>query len=84
MYNNLTPPVASSVLGAISAALGVCPFILLFLGGKIRKRSRVAKALAHEEELKRQKMVQERERNMRRQLRRQAKEARMKNETQQA
>lgn len=49
-YTRLTPPVASSVLGAIAAVLGLTPFVLLAFGAKIRSVSRVAKALQQEEE----------------------------------
>lgn len=76
MYNNLTPPIASTILGVISAALGVCPFLLYFFGPAIRKRSRVAQALAREEKAKREKMEHERERNAHRKRRQEAKDKR--------
>lgn len=66
MYDNLTPPIASTVLGVIAAVLGICPFMLFFFGGKIRSKSRVAKALAAEEEQRMIKMQHERERNEKR------------------
>jgi len=50
MYNNLTPPVASSVLGGIALVLGACPFILFFYGEKIRKMSKVVQQLEKDEE----------------------------------
>lgn len=40
MYRNLTPPVASSVLGAVALLLGVFPFILLKWGPAIRRISK--------------------------------------------
>lgn len=70
MYRNLSPPIASTILGVIAAVLGVCPFMLFFFGGKIRSKSRVAKALAAEEEQRMIKMKREREKNERRAARR--------------
>lgn len=66
MYHNLTPPIASTVLGAIAAVLGICPFLLMAYGAKIRSKSRVARALQREEEEIEEKMRLERERNARR------------------
>lgn len=66
MYQNLTPPIASTVLGAIAAVLGICPFMLIAYGAKIRSKSRVARALQQEEEEAEEKMRLERERNARR------------------
>lgn len=66
MYHNLGPPIASTVLGAIAAALGVCPFILFFYGAKIRSKSKVAKALAAHEQEVAERMQFEREKNERR------------------
>jgi MFS family permease len=69
MYHKLQPPVASTILGAIAAVLGACPFILFFFGRRIRAKSRVAQALAKQEEARRIKMERERQRNSRRQER---------------
>ena len=52
MYNNLTPPIASSVLGGIAAFLGIAPFILFFYGTWLRKHSLVLSQLARQEEEK--------------------------------
>ncbi|PWN48561.1 MFS general substrate transporter [Violaceomyces palustris] len=49
MYSSVSPPVASTILASIGALLGVVPFILLYYGEAIRKRSRAAVALEREE-----------------------------------
>lgn len=69
MYHRLTPPVASSVLAAITAVLGLIPFVLLAYGAKIRAASPVAKALQREEEdVKEQRRIS-REKQLRKQER---------------
>lgn len=50
MYHNLGAPYATTILACIAAALGTCPFVLLFFGPQIRAKSRVAKAMQKEEE----------------------------------
>lgn len=52
MYNDLTPPIASTVLGGIAAFLGIAPFILFFYGTYLRKHSLVLSQLARQEEEK--------------------------------
>lgn len=74
MYNNLGPPVASSVLAALAAVLGLTPFILMAFGPKIRSASRVAKALQREEEEAEEQKQVAREKELRRERRRRAKE----------
>ncbi|PWN39364.1 MFS general substrate transporter [Ceraceosorus guamensis] len=61
MYGNLRPPVASSILGAIAAILGLCPFFLLFFGERVRGMSKVARQIAKEEEERQESMQQQRE-----------------------
>ncbi|KAI9366994.1 major facilitator superfamily domain-containing protein [Aspergillus egyptiacus] len=46
MFNNLGFPEASSLLGAIGAALCLVPWVLAVYGGRIRARSRMASDLA--------------------------------------
>ncbi|CBF89363.1 hypothetical protein AN0498.2 [Aspergillus nidulans FGSC A4] len=46
MFNNLGFPEASSLLGAIGAALCLVPFVLAFYGQTIRAKSRMASELA--------------------------------------
>lgn len=69
MYHNLSTPIASTVLGVIAAVLGVCPFILFFYGERIRAKSKVAKALAAQEQETLERMQEEREKNERRERR---------------
>ena len=68
MYHNLEPAIASTILGIIAAVLGVCPFVLFFYGGVIRSKSKVAKALAEQEQASLDRMIHERERNEKRRL----------------
>ena len=49
MYENLSPPIASTVLASLAAVLGVVPFILMKYGQTIRSYSRAAMALEREE-----------------------------------
>lgn len=69
MYTNLRPAIASTILGTIAAVLGVCPFILFFYGAKIRSKSKVAKALAEQEQATKERMDLEREKNQKREKR---------------
>ncbi|EPQ30522.1 uncharacterized protein PFL1_02048 [Pseudozyma flocculosa PF-1] len=49
MYRQLTPRIASTVLGALAVALGIVPFILFRYGDRIRQHSKAAMALQREE-----------------------------------
>lgn len=49
MYDNLTFPIASSVLGAIAAAMACVVWLLIIYGHKLRARSKVAIALLQQE-----------------------------------
>lgn len=69
MYHNLEPAIASTILGAVAAVLGICPFILFFYGATIRSKSKVAKALAEKEQATKERMDLEREKNERRKKR---------------
>ncbi|CAO1638793.1 unnamed protein product [Sympodiomycopsis kandeliae] len=74
MYNNLTPPIATTILASITAVLGVCPFVLIFFGPQIRAKSRVAKAMEREEEELAETIRLEQEKEERRQRRKEQKE----------
>ncbi|KII84153.1 hypothetical protein PLICRDRAFT_46519 [Plicaturopsis crispa FD-325 SS-3] len=50
MYTRLGYPQASSLLGALAFAFSVVPFLLIAYGPRIRKRSRVAKQIAWQQE----------------------------------
>ncbi|KAN0064882.1 hypothetical protein ACQY0O_001939 [Thecaphora frezii] len=49
MYYKLSPPIASTVLASLAAALGIVPFVLMRYGGRIRQHSKAAMALRQEE-----------------------------------
>jgi len=59
MYTNLGYPQASSLLGALAFAFSIIPFLLMGYGPLIRKKSRVAKQIAWQQE----KRAMEAERN---------------------
>lgn len=50
MYNNLTFKWASSLLGFLSFALAVIPFVLIRYGKAIRERSRVASEIIRDQQ----------------------------------
>ncbi|CAO1636490.1 unnamed protein product [Jaminaea pallidilutea] len=49
LYTRMEPPVASSVLGAVAAVLGLAPFAIYFYGARLRARSPAAAHLAQQE-----------------------------------
>jgi hypothetical protein len=49
MYDQLTFPVASSVLGAIAAVMAVVIWLLIVFGPRLRARSKVAMSLQQQE-----------------------------------
>lgn len=50
MYTNLGYPQASTLLAALASAFSILPFLLMAYGPRIRKRSRVAKQIALQQE----------------------------------
>lgn len=50
MYTNLGYPQASSLLGGLALLFSALPFLLMNYGPQIRKRSRVAKQIAWQQE----------------------------------
>ena len=50
MYRNLGYPQASSLLGGLAFAFSILPFLLMAYGPRIRKKSRVAKQIAWQQE----------------------------------
>lgn len=46
MYEDLSPPIASTMLACIALGLAVCPFVFFFYGPRIRARSKVASSVA--------------------------------------
>jgi MFS family permease len=74
MYHNLEPAIASTILAVIALVLGICPFVLFFYGGKIRSKSKVAKALAEQEQASLDRMIHEREKNEKRKVRKDKKD----------
>lgn len=49
LYTRMEPPVASSVLGAVAAVLGLAPFAIYIYGARLRARSPAAAHLAQQE-----------------------------------
>lgn len=67
MYTNLGYPQASSLLGALASAFSILPFLLIAYGPMIRKKSRVAKQIAWQQEkraLEAERNVTEQDRDM--------------------
>lgn len=50
LYKNLGYPQASSLLGALALAFSILPFLLMAYGPQIRRKSRVAKEIAWQQE----------------------------------
>jgi protein-S-isoprenylcysteine O-methyltransferase Ste14 len=49
MYDNLTFPVASSLLGAIAAVMACVVWLLIIFGPRLRARSKIAVSLLQQE-----------------------------------
>lgn len=54
-YRRLGPPVATSILAALSTVLAAVPFLLLRHGSQLRERSHASKALLEEAALQAEK-----------------------------
>lgn len=66
MYTNLGYPQASSLLGALASAFSILPFLLMAYGPLIRKKSRVAKQIAWQQDkraLEAERNISEREKD---------------------
>lgn len=50
MFKNLGYPQASSLLGALAFAFSILPFLLIAYGPQIRRKSRVAKEIAWQQD----------------------------------
>jgi len=50
MYQGLGYPLATSLLAGLAFAFSVVPFLLMEYGSSIRKKSRVASQIAHQQE----------------------------------
>jgi hypothetical protein len=50
MYQNLGYPQASSLLGGLAFAFSILPFLLMAYGPRIRKKSRVARQIAWQQD----------------------------------
>ena|SRR5882762_10857202 len=50
MYNSLGYPQASSLLGGLAFVFSILPFLLMFYGPRIRKKSRVAKQIVWQQD----------------------------------
>lgn len=50
LYKNLGYPQASSLLGALAFAFSILPFLLMAYGPQIRRKSRVAKQIAWQQD----------------------------------
>lgn len=50
MYTNMGYPEASSLLGGVAAGLTIVPWVLVFYGPRIRKRSKIASSMVKEPE----------------------------------
>jgi hypothetical protein len=50
MYQNLGYPLASSLLGGLAFAFSIVPFLLMEYGPCVRKKSRVARRIARQQE----------------------------------
>lgn len=46
LADNLTPRVASSIVGGVAAIMGIVPFLLIRYGAHVRAHSKVAQSLA--------------------------------------
>lgn len=52
VYQEVTPPVATSILGGIAGLFGLAPFVLYLWGDRLRAKSKVTCQLARQEDEK--------------------------------